>query len=163
MQSTNARYRWMGDAFVKMARQEGLRTFGRGMPVMVVGAGPAHAMYFACYEKVKKSIVEIDFVRRNNYLAHGEYNYIFSQLSLNLCLFFINSCRRMPSHCLSRCCDESRRRREAAHSNVQQSLPVCFISDAGYLQTRGSQSVLSQLYYSTHDERSFSNGAFYGL
>lgn len=28
------------------------RTF-HGMPAVIVGAGPAHALYFACYEKLK--------------------------------------------------------------------------------------------------------------
>merc|ERR1719354_743528 len=37
-----------------MVRDGGVRRVFRGMSAMVVGAGPAHAMYFACYESVKK-------------------------------------------------------------------------------------------------------------
>ena len=47
-------YRNMADAFTKIIRYEGLRNTVRGMNAVVGGAGPAHAMYFACYEKMKK-------------------------------------------------------------------------------------------------------------
>ena len=47
-------YRNMADASTKIIRYEGLRNTVRGMNAVVGGAGPAHAMYFACYEKMKK-------------------------------------------------------------------------------------------------------------
>ncbi|KAG8035528.1 hypothetical protein G9C98_006974 [Cotesia typhae] len=37
----------------KMIHQEGLRRSFRGVSVMVAGAGPAHALYFSCYEMIK--------------------------------------------------------------------------------------------------------------
>lgn len=51
-----ARYRNVLDALMKIVRYEGAARPFKGMSVMVVGAGPAHAMYFACYEKMKRVI-----------------------------------------------------------------------------------------------------------
>ncbi len=47
-------YRNMTDAFAKIIKNEGLRKTIRGINAVVGGAGPAHAMYFACYERMKK-------------------------------------------------------------------------------------------------------------
>ena len=52
----HARYRNVLDALSKIVRYEGAARPFKGMSVMVVGAGPAHAMYFACYEKMKRVI-----------------------------------------------------------------------------------------------------------
>ena len=46
-------YRNMADAFTKIIKYEGIRNTVRGINAVVGGAGPAHAMYFACYEKMK--------------------------------------------------------------------------------------------------------------
>lgn len=52
----HARYRNVLDALTKIVRYEGAARPFKGMSIMVVGAGPAHAMYFACYEKMKRVI-----------------------------------------------------------------------------------------------------------
>ncbi|CAD6211161.1 GSCOCG00010958001-RA-CDS [Cotesia congregata] len=54
----------------KMIHQEGLRRSFRGVSVMVAGAGPAHALYFSCYEVLKNRMI----TRTNsqvNYLVYG--------------------------------------------------------------------------------------------
>lgn len=51
-----ARYNNVLDALMKIVKYEGAGRPFKGMSVMVVGAGPAHAMYFACYEKMKRVI-----------------------------------------------------------------------------------------------------------
>ena len=51
-----ARYRSVPDALIKIIKYEGASRPFKGMSVMVMGAGPAHAMYFACYEKMKRLI-----------------------------------------------------------------------------------------------------------
>ncbi|XP_074107982.1 mitoferrin-1 [Cotesia typhae] len=54
----------------KMIHQEGLRRSFRGVSVMVAGAGPAHALYFSCYEMIKNRMI----TRTNsqvNYLVYG--------------------------------------------------------------------------------------------
>ncbi|RUS86291.1 hypothetical protein EGW08_005935 [Elysia chlorotica] len=48
-----ADYRNVYDALNKIVRHEGIRNTVRGFSAMATGAGPAHALYFACYEKIK--------------------------------------------------------------------------------------------------------------
>lgn len=50
-----ARYRNVVQALYRIVQTEGPRRTVRGIEAMVGGAGPAHAMYFACYEKLKKT------------------------------------------------------------------------------------------------------------
>ncbi|KAK7110898.1 mitoferrin-2-like isoform X2 [Littorina saxatilis] len=63
-----ADYRSLLDAANKIIRYEGLRNTMRGFSAMAVGAGPAHAMYFACYEAVKK---RLSGNQQGNHLANG--------------------------------------------------------------------------------------------
>ncbi|CAL1288421.1 unnamed protein product [Larinioides sclopetarius] len=49
-----ARYRNIAEAFSKMVRHEGLFRPVRGIPAVMVAAGPAHALHFSCYEKMKR-------------------------------------------------------------------------------------------------------------
>lgn len=54
MQSIHSvRYQSVLHAFTTIQKTEGLRRLFRGMGAMVTGAGPAHAMYFAGYERLK--------------------------------------------------------------------------------------------------------------
>ncbi|RWS04736.1 mitoferrin-1-like protein, partial [Dinothrombium tinctorium] len=52
--SPQATYRSVPEAMYKMMRYEGFFRPFRGMSVMVASAGPAHALYFSCYEKMKR-------------------------------------------------------------------------------------------------------------
>mmetsp|Transcript_31353 Transcript_31353/g.43498 ORF Transcript_31353/g.43498 Transcript_31353/m.43498 type:complete len:318 (-) Transcript_31353:12-965(-) len=47
-------YSTVGRAVAEILKQEGARGMYRGVGAMALGAGPAHAVYFACYEKVKR-------------------------------------------------------------------------------------------------------------
>ena len=51
-----AHYRNIPQAFYRIVTQENSRALFRGMGVVASGAGPAHAIYFACYEFSKKSL-----------------------------------------------------------------------------------------------------------
>ena len=51
--NTSARYSGIVQALRSIVVKEGYGRAWHGMPAVVVGAGPAHAMYFACYEKLK--------------------------------------------------------------------------------------------------------------
>ena len=51
----NARYTGIIDAFVKIVKNEGAFRPVRGMGVVAFGAGPAHALYFSCYEFIKSN------------------------------------------------------------------------------------------------------------
>ncbi|XP_065183068.1 mitoferrin-1-like [Sycon ciliatum] len=51
-----ADYRGVGHAVTQIVQLEGLRTPFRGLSAVVVGAGPAHALYFAAYESIKRTL-----------------------------------------------------------------------------------------------------------
>ena len=65
-----ANYRGVADALVTIFRYEGLRNTVRGINAVIGGAGPAHALYFACYEYLKKSFSQ---GKPGNHLAHGMF------------------------------------------------------------------------------------------
>ncbi|KAF1956646.1 mitochondrial carrier [Byssothecium circinans] len=54
--SPTAMYSGISNAMVTISRVEGFRTLWRGLSSVVVGAGPAHAVYFASYEATKHAL-----------------------------------------------------------------------------------------------------------
>ena len=56
-------------SFVRIATTESPRTLFRGIGVVASGAGPAHALYFSCYETTKNYLSGNN---RSNVLAQGE-------------------------------------------------------------------------------------------
>ncbi|XP_008416459.1 mitoferrin-2-like [Poecilia reticulata] len=66
-----ARYRNVMDALQQIVRTEGLWRPIRGVNVLAVGAGPAHALYFACYEKIKFSLSDAVHPGANSHFANG--------------------------------------------------------------------------------------------
>ncbi|XP_010622135.1 mitoferrin-1 isoform X2 [Fukomys damarensis] len=75
MQSLNpdpkARYTSIYGALKKIMRTEGFWRPLRGLNVMIIGAGPAHAMYFACYENMKQTLNDVFHHQGNSHLANG--------------------------------------------------------------------------------------------
>lgn len=63
-----ADYRSLYDAANKIIRYEGIRNTMKGFSAMVIGAGPAHALYFACYEEMKR---KLSGNQQGNHLANG--------------------------------------------------------------------------------------------
>lgn len=60
----------------KMIKTERLRTF-RGMAAVVTGAGPAHALYFSCYENLKQLILHNSHnagSQRHHLVQHTQYS-----------------------------------------------------------------------------------------
>ena len=55
--------------FSHMVRSEGVRAPFRGIGVVVCGAGPAHALYFASYEMLK---AKFEHRTRHKTLVHGK-------------------------------------------------------------------------------------------
>ncbi|KAK0256834.1 Fe(2+) transporter [Friedmanniomyces endolithicus] len=51
-----AMYSGLGNAIATISRVEGYMSLWRGLSSVVVGAGPAHAVYFATYEAVKQAM-----------------------------------------------------------------------------------------------------------
>ncbi|XP_075580252.1 mitoferrin-1 isoform X1 [Pelecanus crispus] len=66
-----AQYRTVYEALKKIVLTEGFWRPLRGINVTMLGAGPAHAMYFACYEKMKKSLSDTIQHGGNSHLANG--------------------------------------------------------------------------------------------
>ncbi|XP_056265271.1 mitoferrin-2-like isoform X2 [Pseudoliparis swirei] len=66
-----ARYRNVMDALRQIVRTEGVWRPIRGVNVLAVGAGPAHALYFACYEKIKFSLGDAIHPGANSHFSNG--------------------------------------------------------------------------------------------
>lgn len=66
-----ARYRNVLEALWRIARTEGLWRPMRGLNITATGAGPAHALYFACYEKLKKTLSDVIHAGGNSHVANG--------------------------------------------------------------------------------------------
>ncbi|XP_019314645.2 mitoferrin-2 isoform X1 [Panthera pardus] len=66
-----ARYRNVLEALWRIIRTEGLWRPMRGLNVTATGAGPAHALYFACYEKLKKTLSDVIHPGGNSHIANG--------------------------------------------------------------------------------------------
>ncbi|XP_054635995.1 mitoferrin-2-like [Dunckerocampus dactyliophorus] len=66
-----ARYRNVMDALRQIVRTEGMWRPIRGVNVLAVGAGPAHALYFACYEKIKVTLSDAVHPGANSHFANG--------------------------------------------------------------------------------------------
>nr|XP_033796556.1 mitoferrin-2 isoform X1 [Geotrypetes seraphini] len=66
-----ARYRNVMEALWKIIRTEGFWRPMRGLNVTATGAGPAHALYFACYEKLKKTLSDVIRPGGNSHIANG--------------------------------------------------------------------------------------------
>lgn len=67
----NAQYRGVYEALKKIIQTEGIFRPLRGLNITMLGAGPAHALYFACYERVKRSLSDIIHSGGNSNLANG--------------------------------------------------------------------------------------------
>ncbi|XP_072538524.1 mitoferrin-1 [Salminus brasiliensis] len=66
-----AQYRSVYEALRRIVRTEGLLRPLRGLNITVLGAGPAHALYFACYERIKHSLSEVIQNGGNSHIANG--------------------------------------------------------------------------------------------
>lgn len=67
----NAQYRGVYEALKRIVQTEGIFRPLRGLNITMLGAGPAHALYFACYERVKYSLSDIIQNGGNSHVANG--------------------------------------------------------------------------------------------
>nr|XP_042696224.1 mitoferrin-1 isoform X2 [Chrysemys picta bellii] len=65
-----AQYKSVYQALKKIIHTEGFWRPLRGINVTMLGAGPAHAMYFACYEKMKRTLSDIIHHGGNSHVAN---------------------------------------------------------------------------------------------
>lgn len=66
-----ARYKNVMDALRRIVATEGVWRPLRGLNATAIGAGPAHALYFASYEKLKKTLSDTIHPGANSHLANG--------------------------------------------------------------------------------------------
>uniref|UniRef100_A0A0X3NH82 Mitoferrin-1 n=1 Tax=Schistocephalus solidus TaxID=70667 RepID=A0A0X3NH82_SCHSO len=66
--SGGQRYLSVSDGLYRLLRQEGFFKSFRGIGAVVAGAGPAHALYFALYEQLKK---RLSSPTDSNHLLHA--------------------------------------------------------------------------------------------
>ncbi|KAG5280584.1 hypothetical protein AALO_G00061780 [Alosa alosa] len=66
-----AQYRGVYEALQRIVRTEGIMRPLRGLNITVLGAGPAHALYFACYERVKRTLSDVIQNGGNSHIANG--------------------------------------------------------------------------------------------
>ncbi|PAA53893.1 hypothetical protein BOX15_Mlig009775g1 [Macrostomum lignano] len=64
-----ARYAGLIDGLRTLMQTEGIGRSLRGIGAVVAGAGPAHAMYFSCYEQGKRSLLGLGWNERASYLV----------------------------------------------------------------------------------------------
>ena len=67
-----ARYTGIAGALNEMVHKEGVFRPLRGMPAVVFGAGPAHALYFSCYEYLKRLFSSSSLASHTNHFGHGK-------------------------------------------------------------------------------------------
>ena len=84
-------YRNVKDAFTKIISTEGITRPMRGVNVVALGAGPAHAMYFGSYEIMKK------FLGNNGNgghfpVANGMLNCFLNIIIIQIFITFITIC-----------------------------------------------------------------------
>lgn len=82
------------DALMQIIRTEGVWRPIRGVNVLAVGAGPAHALYFTCYEKIKFSLSDAIHPGANSHFANGkipphQHKHSFAKLFLTRYLCFL--------------------------------------------------------------------------
>ncbi|XP_020327102.1 mitoferrin-1-like isoform X1 [Oncorhynchus kisutch] len=66
-----AQYSSVYEALRRIIQTEGLLRPLRGLNITMLGAGPAHALYFACYERVKCTLSEVIQNGGNSHIANG--------------------------------------------------------------------------------------------
>lgn len=75
-----ARYKNVMDALHRIVATEGVWRPMRGLNATAVGAGPAHALYFACYEKLKKTLSDVIHPGANSHLANGTTKHAYAHI-----------------------------------------------------------------------------------
>lgn len=77
----NAQYRGVYEALKRIIRTEGFFRPLRGLNITMMGAGPAHALYFACYERLKRSLSDVIQSGGNSHLANGMSVHVSEQIT----------------------------------------------------------------------------------
>ena len=84
--SPGAIYSGINDAFKKMVRTEGALSPFRGMNIVALGAGPAHALYFSSYESTKKLIGSLGHGNHSSTVSVGKNSFKVSKRMIDHCV-----------------------------------------------------------------------------
>lgn len=79
-------YRGVMNTLTQMVRTEGVFRPVRGMSAVMIGAGPAHALYFSCYERIKEILATHTAAAGFNNLIYGELPNINCTINVTLLL-----------------------------------------------------------------------------
>uniref|UniRef100_G3NXI4 Solute carrier family 25 member 28 n=1 Tax=Gasterosteus aculeatus aculeatus TaxID=481459 RepID=G3NXI4_GASAC len=150
-----ARYRNVMDALRRIVATEGVWRPMRGLNATAVGAGPAHALYFASYEKLKKTLSDVIHPGANSHLANGTIRPTHTHVQIT------NSW--MCGHTASRRDHEPNRSREAAHADVQFAVPRRVGLCTRRVAQRGRGCLLPQLHHPAHHERALPGAPLHDL
>jgi len=106
---------------VTMMKEEGLTRPMRGATVVITGAGPAHALYFASYEQIKKLL----FARKVSYLPESAV-----QASAGAVATLFHDAVMTPAEAVKQrmqmCCSKHRRWTSCAKSIYSEEGPRAF-------------------------------------
>lgn len=72
------------DALRRIVATEGVWRPMRGLNATAIGAGPAHALYFACYEKLKKTLSDVIHPGANSHLANGTIKHTYTHINSDI-------------------------------------------------------------------------------
>lgn len=103
-----ARYRNVMDALRRIVATEGVWRPMRGLNATAVGAGPAHALYFACYEKLKKTLSDVIHPGANSHLANGTIKHRHAS-NVVTCKFWLTSLKLLQVTLICRFNDQDTR------------------------------------------------------
>jgi solute carrier family 25 iron transporter 28/37 len=70
MQELNFAQKRLLSGLLHVRASEGLRSLWRGLPSVVFGSGPAHALFFATYEQSKSLLARVD-KSKHKHATHG--------------------------------------------------------------------------------------------
>lgn len=127
---------------------------------MVLGAGPAHSLYFGLYEMTKETLTKFT---SHNHLNYGLLSNIFNiGRSINYCAI-VSSNFGLFCDTSARCHFYANGGYKAAHANVQLSIYLGYKVHAGRLHERGYARLLSLLRHSARHEYTISDDSLYDL
>ncbi|KAF2760684.1 asparaginyl-tRNA synthetase [Pseudovirgaria hyperparasitica] len=124
--SPSAVYSGISNAMVTISRAEGFRAMWRGVSSVVVGAGPAHAVYFASYEAVKHALGGNEGGQEEHHpLAAGSFLELIHQvLVMTIAIAASGAAATIASDALMNPFDVIKQRMQL-HGSEYRSLPQC--------------------------------------
>lgn len=129
---------------------------------MVLGAGPAHALYFGFYEMTKETLTKFTSHNHLNYGLFTIYLQYEDSLTNLICCFF-SSHFGLFGDSAARCHIHSDGGDKATHANVQLSVYLGHQMHTGRVLKGGSARLLSLVWHTARHEYTISDDSFYHI